>query len=191
MGIQEQINIMEYQQTVASNVVTNQGFITLPKTLSDKIVSHLNDALADEYSAHYFYVYAANWCESVTYLNAAKFFRNEADAELKHAEIIQKYLTNWNAVPKLPSIKFDGDFKNLIDIVNKAYVLEFNLGEKYNKMSAEIFNDHLMTFDFLQQFRTKQYESITEYSDLLNAAQLIDVTSKLDLLHYEEQYFGG
>lgn len=182
---------MEYKQTIANNIVTNQGFITLPKTLSDTIVGNLNDAIADEYSAHYFYVYAANWCENVAYLNAAKFFRNEAASELNHAEILQKYLTSWNAVPKLPSIKFDGDFKNLIDIVNKAYVLEFNLGEKYSKMSSEIFNSHLMTFDFLQQFRTIQYQSIAEYSDLLNAAQLIDVTSKLDLLHYEEQYFGS
>lgn len=181
---------MEYKQSIVSTVVTSQESVTLPKTLSDKVVAQLNEALADEYSAHYFYVYAANWCENVSYLNAAKFFRGEAASELTHAELIQKYLTSWNAVPKLPSIKFDGNFQNLIDIVNKAYVIEFNLGEKYSKMSADVFNDHLMTFDFLQQFRTIQYESIVEYSDLLNAAQLIDVSSKLDLLHYEEQYFG-
>jgi len=57
----------------------------------------------------------------------------------------------------------------------------------YNEMSAKLFTQHLPTFDFLTEFRTIQVQSIAEYSDLLNAAQLIDVNSKLDLLHYEER----
>lgn len=55
--------------------------------------------------------------------------------------------------------------------------------------ASQNFSKHLMTFNFLQGFVDIQTESIAEMSDKLNAAQLVDVNSKLDLLHYEERYF--
>jgi ferritin len=56
--------------------------------------------------------------------------------------------------------------------------------------TRQMFDTHLMTFNFLQGFVDIQNASIAETSDLLNAAQLVDVSNKLDLLHYEERYFG-
>jgi ferritin len=180
---------MEYPNSIVQSVVATQSEVLKPKTLPADIVSALNDRIADEYTAHYFYRYATNWCQGVNYPNAAAFFAKEAAAELEHAEKLQKYLVDWNVNPTLPPVKFSGKFDSLIDIVNKAYAIEFDLGEKYNETSADIFTMHLPTFDFLQNFRELQTESIAEYSDLLNAAQLIDVSNKLDLLHYEERYF--
>ena len=55
--------------------------------------------------------------------------------------------------------------------------------------ASQVFPKHLMTFNFLQEFVDVQNQSIAEYSDLLNAAQLVDVSNKLDLLHFEERYF--
>lgn len=180
---------MEYPNSTVQNVVATQSSVLKPKTLPETIVSALNDRIADEYAAHYLYRGAANWCAGVNYKKAAAFFAAEAAAELEHSEKLQKYLVDWNAMPILPSIKFNGEFDSLIDIVNKGYAIEFKLGEEYNKISADIFSEHLPTFDFLQEFREIQTQSIAEYSDLLNAAQLIDVNIKLDLLHYEERYF--
>lgn len=180
---------MEYPNSTVQNVVTKQSNVLKPKTLPAEIVSKLNNRIADEYTAHYFYRGATNWCQGVNYPNAAAFFAKEAAAELEHAEKLQKYLVDWNCNPILPAVKFSGEFDSLIDVVNKAYAIEFDLGEKYNTDSADIFSTHLPTFDFLQTFREIQTESIAEYSDLLNAAQLIDVSNKLDLLHYEERYF--
>lgn len=175
--------------STTQDITANQSDILLPKTLPDDIIESLNDAIAEEYGAHYFYRAATNWCQGVAYTKAAAFFAKEAANELEHAEKIQKYLVDWNCTPVLPSVKFSGNFKNLIDLVNKSYTIEFNLGEKYNKKSEDVFAKHLPTFDFLQEFRKIQTESIAEYSDLLNAAQLINVSNKLDLLHYEEKYF--
>jgi len=171
------------------NVVSEQSKVLLPKTLTPEIVDMINDALAEEYTAHYFYRYAANWCQGVAYLKAAAFFTAEAAAELAHAEKLQKYLVDWNCTPKLPAVKFSGEFNSLIDIVNKSYLIEYQLGDKYMKWTSDVFNKHLMTFNFLQEFVNIQTESIAEMSDKLNAAQLIDVSNKLDLLHYEERYF--
>ena len=57
------------------------------------------------------------------------------------------------------------------------------------KDSQAIFGIDLATFDFLQGFRQIQTDSVVEYSDLLAALELIDVNSKLDILHFEELYF--
>jgi len=180
---------MELPKSQIQNVVSTQSAVLLPKMLPDSIVSMINDRIADEYTAHYFYRGATNWCAGVNYKKAAAYFEAEAANELEHAAKLQKYLVDWNCTPILPAVKFSGKFDSLIDIVNKAYAIEYSLGDKYMEDSASVFNEHLMTFDFLEEFRTIQRESIAEYSDLLNAAQLIDVSSKLDLLHYEERYF--
>lgn len=180
---------MELPNSTVSNVVAKQSDVLKPKTLPDEIVDMLNEAIAEEYTAHYFYRGATNWAQGVAYIKAAAFFAAEAANELEHALKLQKYLVDWNCTPVLPSVKFNPNFDHLIDVVNKSYAIEFKLGEKYNGWSADVFSKHLPTFDFLQEFRTIQTESIAEYSDKLNAAQLIDVSSKLDLLHYEERYF--
>lgn len=180
---------MELPNSTVQNVTDTQSNVLKPKMLPDEIVSMINDRLADEYTAHYFYRNAANWCAGVNYKKAAEFFAKEAAAELEHAEKLQKYLVDWNSDPILPAVKFSGKFDSLIDIVNKAYAIEYKLGDDYQKDASEVFSKHLMTFNFLQEFVDTQLESIAEYSDLLNAAQLIDVSSKLDLLHYEERYF--
>jgi ferritin len=180
---------MELPKSTETSVIATQTEVIMPNTLPKEIVDKLNNTLADEYAAHYFYRKAHNWCANVNYKKAAAYFEQEATDELAHAEMLQKYLVDWNATPVLPSIKFNGDFSSLIDVINKAYVIEFNLGEKYNDVSAKIFTQHLPTFDFLKKFRKIQTISIAEYSDLLNAAQLIDVSSKLDLLYFEERYF--
>lgn len=175
--------------STVQTVTSTQSSILLPKTLSEDIIATLNAALTEEYTAHYFYRYASNWCQGVAYFKAAAFFAAEAVAELEHAEKLQKYLVDWNCAPKLPAVKFSGEFSSLIDIVNKAYLIEYQLGDKYMTWASDVFNKHLMTFNFLQEFVDIQNESIAEMSDKLNAAQLIDVSNKLDLLHYEERYF--
>lgn len=180
---------MELPNSTLVNVVSEQSSVLLPKTLTEEIITSINDALVEEYTAHYFYRGAANWCAGVAYNKAAAFFTAEAAAELEHAEKLQKYLVDWNCTPKLPSVKFSGEFKSLIDVVNKSYAIEYQLGSKYMNWATQVFSKHLMTFNFLQEFVDIQNQSIAEYSDLLNAAQLIDVDKKLDLLHYEERYF--
>ena len=166
-----------------------QGSIKTPRTLADTSISRLNERLKDEYGAHYFYRNAHNWCAGEGYLKAAAFFAEEADAELKHAEGIQKFLVDWNVIPTMPSIKGNVTFTNLIDIVNKAYQIEYALFEAYIKDSKELFASDLNTFDFLTGYRNGQNQSVIEYSDLLNAAMLVNVENNFEVLYFEQTYF--
>jgi ferritin len=163
--------------------------IKTPKTLADASVKILTDRLGDEYTAHYFYRNATNWCAGIGYLKAAAFFAQEAENELDHAKGLQKYLVDWNVMPLLPSIKPNITFSDLIDIINKAYALEYALFESYNRDSKQLFDTDLTTFDFLTTYRTGQTESVIEYSDLLNAAELVNTDNKFEILYFEQTYF--
>ena len=56
---------MELPNSTVQNVVAEQSSILLPKTLTEDIISDLNSALVEEYTAHYFYRGASNWCQGV------------------------------------------------------------------------------------------------------------------------------
>jgi len=161
----------------------------VPFSLGKETIQILTKRIADEYMAHYFYRNATNWCRGVGYKNAEAFFSKEAQNELEHAQKLQEYMVDWNIQPTLPEIEPKIEFEGLIDIVNKAYAMEYGLYESYNSDSLKLFQSDITTFDFLQQFRQGQNEAVIEYSDLLNAAELINPDNLLDILHYEEIYF--
>jgi len=167
----------------------NKGLIK-PIMLNEAVVKLLNERLGDEYAAHYFYNSAANWCASVGYLKAAKFFAAEAVSELEHALKLQKYLVDWNCTPIIPNVATFVDFGNLPNIIDGAYKIELSLFKKYIENSQTIFAIDLATFDFLQYYRVIQTASVAEYSDLLNALELIDINDRLSVIHFEDYYFG-
>jgi ferritin len=160
-----------------------------PIKLNEAVANALNARIGDEYTAHYFYNSAHNWCMDKNYKNAAAFFAGETMSELEHAQKLQKYLVDWNCTPSLAQVETNFEFTSLPDIIEKAYKLELDLFNKYIKDSQAIFGIDLATFDFLQGFRQTQSDSVVEYSDLLAALELIDINSKLDILHFEELYF--
>lgn len=164
--------------------------ILTPIKLNEAIITLLTDRIRDEYIAHYYYRNAANWCKDANYVKAAAFFEAEAVNELEHAKMLQDYITSWNVVPMIPPVTPDSTkFDNLIEIVNGGYKLEYNLLVDYNDISSKLFTIDLTTFDFLQQFRKIQNDSVAEYSDLLNAANLINVNNKFEVLYFEGKYF--
>jgi len=161
-----------------------------PKTLDGKIVFALESRLKDEYTAHLIYKNAANWCKNVGYMKAAAFFEAEAEDELEHAQKLQNYMTQWNVLPQIPVATVPNTIKSLIDCINGAYTFEFDLLQSYSQLQNEIDGVHAATFNFIQQFVDIQNESVGVFSDLLNALVLIDYNNKLDLLMFEDKYFG-
>lgn len=170
-------------------VIPTDNGTTIPKKLSDDIVEILDARIGDEYTAHYFYRNAANWCKNANYNKAASFFEAEANSELEHAQGLQDYLVQWNLLPAIPQAPTRHDFGNLIDIIRKSYELEYNLLGKYSGDQKVLFNEHPATFNFIQKYVDIQNQSVAEYSDLLNAIELINTDNKLDVLFFEKNYF--
>ena len=160
-----------------------------PNSLPEEIINMFNERLGDEYTAHYFYRNAANWCKNVNYKKAASFFEAEAESELEHAKGLQDYLTQWNIIPQIPQAPTTQNFLNLVDIINKAYNMEFGLFQKYSENQKSLDSIHVATFNFIQKYVDLQNGSVAEYSDLLNAAVLVDTNDKFQTLYFEQTYF--
>ena len=158
-------------------------------TLSDKVIKILTDRIKDEYTAHYYYRAAANWCQDMNYSKAAEFFKSEALDELTHAQEVQEYMVDFNVQPEIPQAPTKHSFKNLIEIINGAYEMELSLMKAYNSNSTDIFTEDITTFDFLTKYREIQKGAVVEYNDLINASNLVDKTDKFQILYFEQTYF--
>ena len=162
-----------------------------PNTLTQDIVDLLLARLSDEYTAFYFYRSASNWCQGKGYTKAAEFFKNESEDESGHAKGIEDFLVDWNVTVELPNIESSNlwDFINIVDIIEQAYDLEFNLYTAYNEISTEIFtNGDLATFDFVGKYREIQRVSVAEYSDKLNMLEDVEL-DKMNILLLEKRLF--
>ena len=161
-----------------------------PKTLDASIVSALEARLKDEYTAHLIYKNAANWCKNVGYVKAGAFFEAEAADELTHAQKLQDYMIRWNILPQIPVATVPNTMRSLIDCVNVSYTFEYGLLQSYSQVQMEVDCVHPSTFNFVQEFVDIQNHSVGVFSDLLNALMLVDYNNKLDLLMFEDKYFG-
>lgn len=188
---EEDMNTLSTGVDVTSEqVITDACMPIIPNALPDVVQNILNERLMDEYTAYYNYRNAANWCKNANYPNAAAFFEKEAEGELGHAKGLQDYLTQWNLIPQIPVAPTTADFTCLVDIINKSYNLEFNLLQKYSANAQTVFGIHQATFNFLQGYVDIQNDEVSEYSDLLNALQLINPANKFEVLYFENEYFG-
>ena len=182
---------MDAVTVVAAPTTSNTSVTPItPKTLDGSIVSAMEARLKDEYTAHLIYKNAANWCKNVGYVKAAAFFEAEAADELTHAQKLQDYMIQWNVLPQIPVATVPNTIKSLIDAVNGAYVFEYNLLQSYSQIQVEVDGMHPATFNFIQEFVDIQNHSVGVFSDLLNAIVLVDYNNKLDLLMFEDKYFG-
>lgn len=161
-----------------------------PYKLSAKVISLLTERLHDEYTAHYFYKNAANWCKNIGYFGGASFFYKEAANELDHAKGIEDYLTDWNVLPELSGIEKPESFSGIVDVIEKSYEIEYDLCEEYKKTASEFISIDLNAFTFIQKYIAIQNESVAEYSDLLNQLALLNISNKFDLFYFDKKVLG-
>ena len=176
------------QEDDSENDTEEEGDGKLYK-LNSKTIKILTDRIKDEYTAHYFYRAATNWCRDKNYKKAAEFFSNEADDELTHAKKIQEYMVDFNIIPEIPQAPIGHKFNDLIEIIHGAYKMELALMKEYNENSKDLFSDDITTFDFLTEFREIQKGAVVEYNDLINGSELVDTKDKFQVLYFEQTYF--
>jgi ferritin len=159
-----------------------------PKSLNAKIVSLLTPLISEEYKHFYNYKASANWCRGVGFMKAAEAYENEALEEAEHSARLQAFLTDWNVTFELPVIEPPDEVKSLVQTIESAYAREYQLYEKYEDVSCKMCEMDTCVFDFLQQFRKIQMDTVAEYSDKLNLLQDVEDT-KFNLLLLEDKLF--
>lgn len=162
-----------------------------PKSLPSQIVSLLSDRLHDEYTASYFYRGASNWCKNAAFFKAAEYYLNESIDELRHARILEDFMTDWNVIPDLrklsaPAVQFAG----LDSVIDAQYNLEYELYEAYESTSVTIFESgDICAFDVLTQLRDIQMKSVAEVSDMLNMLEGVNVSDKFQMVLLEKKLY--
>jgi ferritin len=160
-----------------------------PNKLEQKSVNTLLPLLTSEYDAFYHYRALSNWCANVGYFKAAEFFAKESEDELEHAKKIEKYLVDWNVTPMLPAvIEPRLTYDNLLEGIESAYKMEYQLYEQYEKAAEKIFSEDICTFGLIQEFLKVQLSAVAEYSDKLNVLEGVEPT-KFNLLLLEKKIF--
>jgi ferritin len=144
--------------------------------------------LKDEYTAHKFYRTLANWCDNKGYLNAAKYYANEAEQELVHAQKLQKFLNDWGISYQMPTVADTFEIASLPDGLRKQYKLESDLYIKYNSDAVNS-DTEVSTYQLFLGMVQIQYESVAESKTLLDRLVLIDETNKFQVAWYESEYF--
>ena len=140
---------------------------TLPKVAIDALTARMSD----EQTARYFYEAATAWCRLNGYDKAAKYFAKEAESENEHYGRIVKFLSDWNVTVSFPAIKAPvTGFTDLMDILSKAYQMEFDLIESYEEDALSVMQECLNTFRFIQDYIQIQNDSVIEYANLVNKA---------------------
>jgi ferritin len=92
--------------------------------------------------------------------------------------------------PALFPVEPPQNVTGLVDAIEKAYKMEYDLYEAYEEISMDIFKKNdLCTFDFLQQYRTTQRLAVAEYSTFLNQLETIDQTDKNWVYEFEKRAF--
>ncbi len=159
------------------------------KQLPRSVVAALSARLSDEQTARYFYESASAWCQNNGYNKAAKYFLDESISESSHAAKIIKFLSDWNEPVKFNAINPPASgFSGLMDIIEQAYIIEFDLLESYEADAKNVFTASLVGFNLLNDFVSIQNESVIEYADLINKAANYEELGK-NLALFEEEAF--
>lgn len=164
--------------------------ITLKK-LPKEVVELFLTRLKDELKAFHFYKNARNWCANEGYLIASKYFENESNDELSHGQILEDFLNDWNEFYDVPQIdKNLLTFKNLADVIQQAYVMEYKLYEEYEDTSVKVFKmGDICAFDILKFHREVQNKSVAEYATMVNKLTGVDLSDKCAMLLLEPTLF--
>lgn len=154
------------------------------KSLEKNVISILNDRLGDEFAAERFYIAAYNWCKLNGFDKAAEYYKGEASTERSHQHLIMSQLTGWNSNPVLPTVDASPTFSSIGDILERAYKMEYDLYQAYEKSMDEVDEGCEM---FLMQFISIQNAAVIEIADMIKKIEGITDNATMRLL--EEHIF--
>ena len=158
--------------------------------ISQADVDIINSRIVDERNAEQFYIAASIWCDMNGFKCASKYFVNQYHDERRHAHKLQKFASNWAVYPELPQIKpVQADsFSDLIDIIESAYKMEYDLCEAYEADYKNVAGNNAKLADLITDFTKIQAKSVIEYADML---KVLDgcANDKFTMLKLEKKLF--
>lgn len=162
-----------------------------PNTLSKETIEYLQERVLDEYTAEHHYRAGSHIMKNLGYMKAAKFFLDESNSEITHAQKVLDYAAQWNVFLQIPALEAARVSPQLDVFIGESYELEYALLEKYMEDAKECFAmGDLTTFALMQDMIAIHNEAVAEYSDMLNMMELFDKSNPNWLFLFEKKLFG-
>ena len=126
--------------------------------------SQLNEAISKERYANAFYLNLSNRMQANGWFGCQKYFKNEAEDEMKHYQIVADFMNDRGDcadIPMIPAIEFYPI--GLMDTFTASLEIEEELGEFYETYYKE--TDCQYVKQRLLELIQIQRESISKYMD--------------------------
>ncbi|ORD94717.1 FRIH2 [Enterospora canceri] len=142
---------------------------------SQRVAGMLNEAVALEHKAWYYYTLVAGMMDRSAYPNLSVWFRKEALDELEHAQIVISFINRLNTPLRFPDIGrpvLDESDQLVIDAFRKAVEFEQIVLGHYSKMAAVADEEgDLVVAEFCDQFLRLQIKEVKSFRDHLRNAE--------------------
>ena len=156
--------------------------------LDKKILGLLNLQLNREYYSSYLYLSMAAYCDSLSFVGFANWFRVQSQEELDHAGKFFDHITVRQARVKLTEIEEPPfNFKSVLDVFEEALSHEQKITKWINEIysAAEKEHDHA-TKQFLAWFIDEQVEEEASAQLMVDKLRMIG-ESKGSLLYLDKE----
>lgn len=120
------------------------------------------------------------------YTKAGEWAERESNEELEHANILKKFLTDWNIKFNIPAIEpIEDEFLTLKDFLICAYELEMELYKAYNSMASM---QDVSAFSLVQRMVEIQKQSVSVLRTMLDRLNLVN-EDKTSIFIFENETF--
>jgi len=154
--------------------------------LSNQQIFELQLRITGELQAENMYRQLSAISQNLGYFGASKFFKNEAEQEVKHYQKIVDFCNDLGVLPSIQLMSQSYECSTFLDLLKTAYDAEKELLIKYKELSDMSLKSDLAVFELSQWFVKEQVKSVGEYGDLLARLNLADNNSSSILLIDQE-----
>lgn len=143
--------------------------------ITKKIEAALNNQIALEAFASFYYLSMASWCDKSGFSGSAGFLYKHSEEEKTHMLKLFTYINEAGGHALTPEIKQpQHQFKSVIQIFELMLKHEIDVTKEINKLVELCLNEKdFPTFNFLQWYVAEQHEEEKLFKSILDKAKLI------------------
>jgi len=143
--------------------------------LKPEMIADLNAQITAEMYASNLYLQMSAWCETHGLSGAAAFFRQHVPEELEHRDRFIDYLIECDAAVIVGAVDAPPtEFKNLVDVIQKAFEHEQKVTQMINALAEKSMElKDYNTFNMLQFFIAEQREEEGLFRGIIDQVNLV------------------
>lgn len=148
--------------------------------ISKSIEKALNEQIAKEAFASFYYLSMASWCDNNRLPGGAKFFYMQSDEELAHMKKLFVYINETGGHAITPAIpQPTNNYKSIEEILGLTLKHEIEVTKSINSLVDMCLKEKdYSTFNFLQWYVAEQHEEEHLFQSIIDKVKLLGGDAK-------------